>query len=144
MDVNNLLSHFLSQYIIILLIMVEIFSCVLSLSPYTFLFKTVFWIFFFFFFFRAKTLKYRSSQARGQIRASLHHSHSKARSKLHLRHTPQLMATLDPWLTDWVGPGIELVPLWILVGFISAVPQRTFLKTALAHTYIHRWKHTRT
>ena len=142
MDVNNLLSHFLSQYIIILLIMVEIFSCVLSLSPYTFLFKTVFWIFFF--FLRAKTLKYRSSQARGQIRASLHHSHSKARSKLHLRHTPQLMATLDPWLTDWVGPGIELVPLWILVGFISAVPQRTFLKTALAHTYIHRWKHTRT
>ena len=28
--------------------------------------------------------------------AGLHHSHSNAGSKLHLRPTPQLMATLDP------------------------------------------------
>ena len=42
---------------------------------------------------------YGSFQTRGQIgaaAASLHHSHSSARSKLHLRPTPQLTATLDP------------------------------------------------
>ena len=40
-----------------------------------------------------------SSQARGQIgavAASLRHSHSNARSELHLQPTPQLMTTPDP------------------------------------------------
>ena len=42
-----------------------------------------------------------SSQARGQIGAGaapacLHHSHSKAKSKLHLQSTPQLIAMPDP------------------------------------------------
>ena len=53
----------------------------------------------FFFFFRAAPTVYRSSQARGRIRAvaaSLHHSHSNARSKPHLQPTPQLMATPNP------------------------------------------------
>ena len=39
------------------------------------------------------------SQARSRIEAeaaSLHHSHSNARSELHLQPIPQLMATLDP------------------------------------------------
>ena len=42
---------------------------------------------------------YGSSQARGLIGAvatSLHHSHSNAGSRLHLRPTPQLRATPDP------------------------------------------------
>ena len=42
---------------------------------------------------------YGGSRARGQtgvIAASLHHSHSHTGSKLHLRPTPQLMATPDP------------------------------------------------
>ena len=42
---------------------------------------------------------YEGSQARGQIgaeAAGLHHSHSNSGAKLHLRHTPQLTATLDP------------------------------------------------
>ena len=50
-------------------------------------------------FFRAAPVAYGSSQARGWIKptaASLHHSHSNARSKLHLRSTPQLTAMLDP------------------------------------------------
>ena len=48
--------------------------------------------------FRVEPTAYGSSQARGPIRAvaaSLHHSHSNTRSKLHLRPTPQLMAMPD-------------------------------------------------
>ena len=44
-------------------------------------------------------MAYGGSQARGRIRAiaaSRHHSHSNARSKPHLRATPQLMAMPDP------------------------------------------------
>ena len=57
------------------------------------------------FLFQATPVAYEGSQAygnfqvRGQIRAaaaSLHHSHSKARSELCLRPTPQLTATPDP------------------------------------------------
>ena len=54
--------------------------------------------FFCLFFFRAPLLAYGGSQARGGIgavAASLHHSHSNARSELNLRPTPQLMAMLD-------------------------------------------------
>ena len=49
--------------------------------------------------FRATPKTYGSSQARGRIGAratSQHHSHSNMGSKLHLRPTPQLMATPDP------------------------------------------------
>ena len=44
-------------------------------------------------------MAYGTSQARGQtgaVAASLHHSHSKLGSEMHLRPTPQLTATLDP------------------------------------------------
>ena len=54
---------------------------------------------FFFVFFRAALVAYGGSQARGSIRAvaaSLHHSHSNARSELHLRPTPQLRAMPNP------------------------------------------------
>ena len=60
-------------------------------------------IFFFFFVFlsfsRATPVASGGSQARGRIRgvaAGLHQSHSKARSQLSLRPSPQLMATPDP------------------------------------------------
>ena len=49
--------------------------------------------------FRAALLAYGGSQARGVVRAAaagLCHSHSNARSELHLRPTQQLVATLDP------------------------------------------------
>ena len=49
-------------------------------------------------FFRA-ALAACGSQAKGLIGAvatGLHHSHSNARFKLNLQHTPHLMATLDP------------------------------------------------
>ena len=48
-------------------------------------------------------MAYGSSQARGQIRAvaaSLHHSHSNDRSKLHLQPPPELPAMLDPQPTE--------------------------------------------
>ena len=54
---------------------------------------------FFFFFFRAALAAYGSFQSRDPIEAaaaSLHHSHSNARSELHLQPTPQLAATQDP------------------------------------------------
>ena len=49
--------------------------------------------------FRAAPVAYGGSLARGPFRAvaaGLHHSHSNARSELHLRTTPQLTATPDP------------------------------------------------
>ena len=57
-------------------------------------------IFFFVFgLFRAAPMAYGGSQARGRIgavAASLHQSHSDARSELRLQPTPQLMAMPDP------------------------------------------------
>ena len=62
-----------------------------------------FFSFFFLNLFRAAPVAYGSSQARGPIRAavaSLHHSHSNARSKPHLWPTLQLMAMLSE-ARDW-------------------------------------------
>ena len=61
----------------------------------------VFWVFFVFLFAfsRAAPTAYGGSQARsliGAIAASLHQSHSNARSKPYLLLTPQLTALLDP------------------------------------------------
>ena len=56
-----------------------------------------------FFLFRAAPLAYGSSQARGQIGAtisSLHHSHSNTGSKPRLQATPQLTAKPDPRPTE--------------------------------------------
>ena len=56
-------------------------------------------VFFFFCLFRDALAAYGGSQARGQIgatNASLCYSHSNARSKPHLRLTPQLTAMPDP------------------------------------------------
>jgi len=61
--------------------------------------RKLFFFFFFSAFFRATLVAYGGFQARGQIgptAASLHHSCSHVGSKLHLRPTPQLMATPDP------------------------------------------------
>ena len=63
-------------------------------------------------FSRAAPAAHRGFQARGRIRAvgtGLHPSHSNARSKAHLRPTPQLMAR----------PGIELATTRLLVGFAN-------------------------
>ena len=59
-------------------------------------------------------MAYGSSQARGQIQAAAV-SHSNTRYEPHLRPTPRLTAV-------W-----ELASSWILVGFISAVPQLELL-----------------
>ena len=61
--------------------------------------SSFFFFFFFFCFLEPTPVAYGSRQARGQIRATaagLHHSHSKAESKLCLQPTPLLMAMLDP------------------------------------------------
>ena len=60
--------------------------------------KVMFFVFFVLLF-RAALAAYRSSQARGQIRATaagLCQSHSYAGSEPHLQPTPQLTAMLDP------------------------------------------------
>ena len=57
------------------------------------------YLFIYFCLFRAALEVYGISQARGQIRAAaagLNHSHSNARSELHLQPTSQLMAMSDP------------------------------------------------
>ena len=78
-------------------------------------------------FFRAVPAAY-GSQARGPIgavAASLRHSHSSARSKLHLQLWVTYTTAHDNAgsLTHWERPGIEPATLWYLVRFISAVPQ---------------------
>ena len=62
--------------------------------------------------FRAALEAYGGSQARGWIRAivaGLCHSHRNSRFEPCLRPTPQLMATLDSWRTEW-GQGLKLHP----------------------------------
>ena len=81
---------------------------------------------FFFFFFRAAGAACGSSQAGGRgwmkaTAASLHHSHSKARS-----------------LTHWARVGIEPASSWILVGFFSAEPQWELLTTTI---FIRKGQH---
>ena len=52
-----------------------------------------------FFLYRAAPVAYGSSQVKGGIRpaaASLHHSHSNARSEPHLQPMPWLVAMQDP------------------------------------------------
>ena len=68
--------------------------------------------FFFFCLFMADPVAYGGSQARGPIRAivaGLRHSHSHTASELHLRPTPQLTATPDPYPTER-GQGANLRP----------------------------------
>ena len=79
------------------------------------------------FLLRATLRAYGSSQARGQILAtvaSLHHSHSNAGSELSLRPTPQQHKAPARSLTCWARPGIEPLSSWILVGLVTAEPQR--------------------
>ena len=45
----------------------------------------------------------------GAAAAGLHHSHSHARSELHLQSTPQLSAMPDPYATER-GQGLNLHP----------------------------------
>ena len=77
------------------------------------------------FFFRAAPSAYGCSRARGQIRptaAGLSYSHSNTGSKPHLQPPLQLTATPDRQPTEQ-GQGIQPTSSWILVGFLSTVPQ---------------------
>ena len=69
--------------------------------PTNFIFYILFYFILFYFVLlsRAPPVAYGGAQARGPIgaiAASLHQSHSNARSEQHLRPTPQLTATRDP------------------------------------------------
>ena len=78
-------------------------------------------LFFFFLLFRATPTACGSSQARGQIRATvanLRHSHNNIGSKVCLQPIPQLTATLDPQPTEQ-GQGLN----WHPHGFFSTAPQ---------------------
>ena len=87
-------------------------------------------------------MAYESSKTRVWIRAtatSLHLSHSNVRSKPRLWPTPQFMARLDPWPTHWERPGIESESSWILVGFVSAVPQRELVTVLILYQHIFKF-----
>ena len=90
---NTRLHILCGNYFLLVLSVTEISSCLL---------KFIFLLGFCFCFFRAAPTVQESSQARGQIRAtvaSLCHSHSNIGSGPRLRPTPQLIATPDHfWL----------------------------------------------
>ena len=71
-----------------------------------------FFFFFFFCLFRTTPMAYggfHTSHLIGASTASLHHSHSNARSKPHVQPTPQLMAVANPQPTER-GQGSNLQP----------------------------------
>ena len=80
--------------------------------------------------FRATLAAYGASQDREQIRAAathLCHSHSSARSELHLWPIPQLTATPDGSSAYRGRPGIKPASSWTLVRFVSGDPPRELL-----------------
>ena len=86
--------------------------------------------------FRAVPIAYGGSQARGWIgavTAGLCHSHSNLGSKLRLQPTPQLSATLDPFI-HLARPGIETVSSWMLVRFISSEPWQELQESVVLKT----------
>ena len=88
----------------------------------------------FFFSSRAALVPYWSSQARqpiGAAAAGLHHSHSNARSELHLWPTAAYGKTRSS--PHWAGSEIELVSSWILVGFVTAEPKNCHFYTINMH-----------
>ena len=88
--------------------------------------STINFLFIYLYLFRAKPAVYGGSQARGRIRAtaaSLWHSHSNARSKPCLQHTPPAHGNAR-FLPLQARPGVEPTSSWILVGFVSAEPQQ--------------------
>ena len=79
---------------------------------------------------------YGGFQIRGRIRAvatGLCHSHSNARSELHLRPTAHSYAGS---LTHWWRPGIEPASSGILARFISTEPQMELLNLLLLLSFI--------
>ena len=72
---------------------------------------------------------YGSFQARGWVgtaAADLHHSHRNSGSRAMSATYTTAQSNVGS-LTHWVRPGIKPISLWILVGFISAEPQREVL-----------------
>ena len=98
-------------------------------TPYLFCGVLLLMLFYFYLFaFQARPNGIWKFQARGQTgatAASLHHSHGNMGWELCLQSTPQLMAMVD-LQTHWVRPGIKPTSSWILVRFISSVPQLHF------------------
>ena len=90
-------------------------------------------IFFLSFFIRAAPAAYESSQTRGSIRAaaaSLHHSHSNARSKPGLQPARSWQVHGNARsLTHRVRTGIEPASSWILVRFVSTEPRQELLSS---------------
>ena len=104
MSANGANIHFLVQARKLGTVLWHLFIClqylIFIIKPYWFPFLNYSHLYYnrFFFFLRAAQMAYGSSQARGPIgavTASLQHSHSNTRSKLHLWPTPQRMAMPD-------------------------------------------------
>ena len=97
-------------------------------STYFSFLSSFFFSFFLFFFllFRAVLVAYASSQARGQIGATASGlCHSNAGSKPCLQLTQQLTAKPDCLIPDLLSKAlIKLTFSWILVRFVSSVPQQ--------------------
>ena len=113
----------------------------LAMNSLNFCFIGKVFLFFFSFIFGSSPAAYGSSQARGQIRdavASLHHSHSNARSELHLQTTPQLVATLSK-AKDWTH--ILMDTSWVLnPPSLNGNSSFSFLKASFAKYMILGWQ----
>ena len=101
-----------------------VFQIILLLLYFILLLLLLFYFFNFFLLFRAAPMAHRVSSLGGLIRATASspccsHSNAGAGLELHLWPTPQLMAVPDPQ----ARPEVKPAPSWILVGFVSAVPQ---------------------
>ena len=101
---------------------------------------------FYFLFFRATPVAHGNSQAGCRIGAAavgLHISHGNLRSRRSepsLRPIPQLRATGS--FTHWVGPRMESASSWILVGFVTAKPQRELLHWPFLKSEKYIYTHT--
>ena len=60
------------------------------------------------------------------VAAGLNHNHSNTGSKPHLSTYTTLNGNTGP-LTHWMRPGIELLPSWMLVKFVTTELQQALL-----------------
>ena len=101
-------------------------SVEMCLSLDTMVYYLFLFIHLFFAFLRAALMAYGHSQTRGLIEATcavLHHRHSNVGSGPHLWPT-WTTAHSNTWsLTHWGRLGIALTSSWILVRFVSSLPQ---------------------
>ena len=112
-----------------------------GITQHALLVSSFFILFFFFLLLMATAAAYGSFQARGRIgaeAAGLRHSHSNARSELHLQPMLQLAATLAPYPTEW-GQGSNHMLVDTISDSLPSEPQWKLQESSLFSSmlYLH-------